>query len=80
MSGDCDKCGEHALECVCCKNEDPTPPWKPNPSELCPLCEDNLYISSIIPQNGQVNFGCFNKKCPVTGFVYNGNLYFNDGT
>lgn len=51
--------------------------WKPEPTELCPLCDKSLYISSIIPQNGQFNFGCKNKECSITGFVIKGTAYFN---
>ncbi len=55
-------------------------PWKPEPKEYCPVCKDKLYISSIIPINSQVNFGCLNETCLVTGFIFNGKLYFNDGS
>ncbi len=71
MSGECEKCNEHALECVCKKK-----PFKPNCLEVCPLCEGKLYISSIIPENGQVNFGCLNIECPVIGFINKAKLYF----
>lgn len=54
--------------------------WKPEPKEYCPVCKDKLYISSIISINGQVNFGCLNETCPVTGFIVNNELYFDDGS
>lgn len=55
-------------------------PWKPKSTEICPNCKGLLYISSIIPQNGQVNFGCLNYECPITGFIHLGEIYFSDGT
>lgn len=54
--------------------------WKPKASESCPFCKEILYISSIISQNGQVNFGCTNKDCPITGFIFQGRTYISDGT
>lgn len=73
MSGECNKWGEHCLDCKC-------KPWKPNNFEFCPECESKLYISSIIPMNGQVNFACISDKCPISGFIYQGKFYFSDGT
>ncbi len=73
MSGECDKCGEHCVDCKC-------KPWKPDKYVCCPNCEDILFISSVIPMNGQVNFACANNDCPTSGFIHQGTFYFNDGT
>lgn len=51
--------------------------WKPSPNEVCPECASRFYISSIIPQNGQVNFACIQSDCPCMGFIHNGMIYFS---
>lgn len=52
-------------------------PSKPTPKQKCPDCESKLYITSIIHQNGQVNFGCINQECPLIGFIHNGEFFFS---
>jgi len=53
-------------------------PWKPNDYICCPKCEDILFISSVVPINGQVNFACINNECPISGFIHSGKFYFSD--
>lgn len=57
---------------------DKSKPWKPDRRVSCPACDGALFISSIIPINGQVNFACINDKCPVFGFVSKGECYFSN--
>lgn len=51
-------------------------PWKPDKYICCPNCEDILFISSVIPINGQVNFACANNDCSTSGFIHQGKFYF----
>ena len=51
--------------------------WKPSTHEKCHNCEAKLYISSVVPENGQVNFACVNEECEGSGFIHRGVLYFN---
>lgn len=53
-------------------------PWKPNSYKKCPTCDGKMYISSIIPMNGQVNFACINDDCATDGFINKGIMYFNE--
>lgn len=43
--------------------------------EKCIDCHSLLYITSIIPDNGQVNFVC-SGDCGTCGFIHNAKVYF----
>jgi C4-type Zn-finger protein len=52
-------------------------PLKPTSRLECPICGKHLYISSLIPQNGQVNFWCIKEDCGMCGFIIRSEIYFN---
>ncbi len=47
---------------------------KPINYEVC-HCGSKLYLTSIIPENWQVNLICSNELCGSWGFVLRGKLY-----
>ena len=52
---------------------------KPKIQESCPNCDSALVVTSIMPQNGQVNVACKNYECPGIGFILDGKAYYTSG-
>lgn len=52
---------------------------KPAIQESCPNCDSAMVVTSIMPQNGQVNIACKNYDCPGIGFISGGKAYYSTG-
>lgn len=48
---------------------------KPKISEFCGYCESPLVITSIVPQNHQINIMCSSEKCMGIGFIHMGEIF-----
>jgi hypothetical protein len=46
-------------------------------TEKCIDCNSPLQVTSIIPENIQINFQCSNAECDKSGFIYQGKILFN---
>ena len=54
------------------------PAFKPIIVELCAKCNSPLYITSAIPENGQVNFICSDHECTAFGFIFKGYKFYDE--